>query len=416
MAPLGAWCAGTGALVIATHLIAGPAISAGASSLFGLDFDGRGLNWLGLITRLPITEDYVPLFPWLGVMLLGFAGMHLLLNRSPHLSPKTPDTRAHRALAIPACCDFLQDHPDTKVIAIGSAQAIEQSIRNCNPNLLGRFQIMGASEIVLMDDPIEIALRRKKDSSMRVAIEQVREGKADAVISAGNTGALMAISRYILKTLDGIDRPAIATAIPNELGKGTTVLDLGANADCEPIHLVQFAQMADVMLRVVNGNPKPSIGLLNIGEEVIKGNEVVKQTAELLRQSQLHFYGNVEGNDIFKGTTDIVVCDGFVGNVVLKASEGLAKMMSGMIREEFNRSLLTKLMGLAALLPLKRVRQRVDHRRYNGAVLLGLKGCVIKSHGSADRFAFKVSLERAYDAAKNRMVEKIAESFTLRSA
>ena len=248
-------------------------------------------------------------------------------------------------ITIPACCDFLQDHPDTKVIAIGSAQAIEQSIRNCNPNLLDRFQIMGASEIVLMDDPIEIALRRKKDSSMRVAIEQVREGKADAVISAGNTGALMAISRYILKTLDGIDRPAIATAIPNELGKGTTVLDLGANADCEPIHLVQFAQMADVMLRVVNGNPKPSIGLLNIGEEVIKGNEVVKQTAELLRQSQLHFYGNVEGNDIFKGTTDIVVCDGFVGNVVLKASEGLAKMMSGMIREEFNRSLLTKLMG-----------------------------------------------------------------------
>lgn len=319
-------------------------------------------------------------------------------------------------ITIPACCDFLQDHPDTKVIAIGSAQAIEQSIHNCNPNLLGRFQILGASEIVLMDDPIEIALRRKKDSSMRVAIEQVRDGKADAVISAGNTGALMAISRYILKTLDGIDRPAIATAIPNELGKGTTVLDLGANADCEPIHLVQFAQMADVMLRVVNGNPKPSIGLLNIGEEVIKGNEVVKQTAELLRQSQLHFYGNVEGNDIFKGTTDIVVCDGFVGNVVLKASEGLAKMMSGMIREEFNRSLLTKLMGLAALLPLKRVRQRVDHRRYNGAVLLGLKGCVIKSHGSADRFAFKVSLERAYDAAKNRMVEKIAESFTLRSA
>ncbi|NBP20249.1 MAG: phosphate acyltransferase, partial [Burkholderiaceae bacterium] len=168
-------------------------------------------------------------------------------------------------ITIPACCDFLQDHPDTKVIAIGSAQAIEQSIRNCNPNLLDRFQILGASEIVLMDDPIEIALRRKKDSSMRVAIEQVREGKADAVISAGNTGALMAISRYILKTLDGIDRPAIATAIPNELGKGTTVLDLGANADCEPIHLVQFAQMADVMLRVVNGNPKPSIGLLNIG-------------------------------------------------------------------------------------------------------------------------------------------------------
>jgi len=319
------------------------------------------------------------------------------------------------AVTIPACCDFLQSHPDVMVIAVGDPKLLNEAIKRCNAEMLNRFQIIGASEIVLMDDPIEVALRRKKDSSMRVAIEQVQQGKADAVVSAGNTGALMAISRYLLKTLEGIDRPAIATAIPNELGKGTTVLDLGANADCEPIHLLQFAQMADVMLRVVNGNTSPTIGLLNIGEEVIKGNDVVKQAAELLRQSKLNFYGNVEGNDIFKGTTDIVVCDGFVGNVVLKASEGLAKMMSGMIREEFSRSLLTKLMGLAALLPLGRVRKRVDHRRYNGAVLLGLRGCVIKSHGSADRFAFKVALERAYDAAKNRMVDKIAETFGMRS-
>ena len=320
------------------------------------------------------------------------------------------------SVTIPACCDFLQEHPDAMVIAVGDPILLNEAIKQCNAEMLTRFEIIGATEIVLMDDPIEVALRRKKDSSMRVAITQVQEGKADAVISAGNTGALMAISRYLLKTLDGIDRPAIATAIPNELGKGTTVLDLGANADCEPIHLLQFAQMADVMLRVVNGNPSPSIGLLNIGEEVIKGNDVVKQTAELLRQSNLNFYGSVEGNDIFKGTTDIVVCDGFVGNIVLKASEGLAKMMSGMIREEFSRSLLTKLMGLAALLPLGRVRKRVDHRRYNGAVLLGLRGCVIKSHGSADRFAFKVALDRAYDAAKNRMVDKIAETFGMRSA
>jgi glycerol-3-phosphate acyltransferase PlsX len=319
------------------------------------------------------------------------------------------------AVTIPACCDFLHSHPDAMVIAVGDPKLLNEAIKQCNAEMLNRFQIIGAAEIVLMDDPIEVALRRKKDSSMRVAIEQVQQGQAHAVVSAGNTGALMAISRYLLKTLDGIDRPAIATAIPNELGKGTTVLDLGANADCEPIHLLQFAQMADVMLRVVNGNTSPSIGLLNIGEEVIKGNDVVKQTAELLRQSNLNFYGNVEGNDIFKGTTDIVVCDGFVGNVVLKASEGLAKMMSGMILEEFSRSLLTKLMGLAALLPLGRVRKRVDHRRYNGAVLLGLRGCVIKSHGSADRFAFKVALERAYDAAKNRMVDKIAETFGMRS-
>lgn len=319
-------------------------------------------------------------------------------------------------VTIPACCDFLDNHPDATLMVVGDPIRLSDAIRACNLSMLTRIQIIAASEVVLMDDPIEIALRRKKDSSMRVAIQQVQEGKADAVVSAGNTGALMAISRYLLKTLEGIDRPAIATAIPNELGKGTTVLDLGANADCEPIHLLQFAQMADVMLRVVNSNPNPSIGLLNIGEEVIKGNEVVKQTAELLRQSKLNFHGNVEGNDIFKGTTDIVVCDGFVGNVVLKASEGLAKMMSGLIRQEFNRSIFTKLMGLAALLPLGRVRKRVDHRRYNGAVLLGLRGCVIKSHGSADRFAFKVALERAYDAAANRMVDKIAESFGMGSA
>jgi len=275
-----------------------------------------------------------------------------------------------------------------------------------------RIEIVTANEVVLMDDPIEIALRRKKNSSMRLAIEQVKEGRAEAVISSGNTGALMAISRYLLKTLDGIDRPAIATAIPNELGTGTTVLDLGANADCLPINLLQFAQMADVMLRVVDGKSSPTIGLLNIGEEVIKGNEVVKEAGELLRNSQLNFFGNVEGNDIFKGTVDIVVCDGFVGNIVLKASEGLAKMMTGMIRTEFNRSWLTKLMALCAMLPLVRVKNRVDHRRYNGAVLLGLRGCVIKSHGSADRLAFAAALERAYEAGKNRMVERIAEAFS----
>jgi glycerol-3-phosphate acyltransferase PlsX len=263
-----------------------------------------------------------------------------------------------------------------------------------------------------MDDPIEIALRRKKDSSMRLAIEQVKEGRAEAIISSGNTGALMAISRYLLKTLEGIDRPAIATAIPNELGTSTTVLDLGANADCLPINLLQFAQMADVMLRVVDGKSSPSIGLLNIGEEMIKGNEVVKEAGELLRNSQLNFFGNVEGNDIFRGTVDIVVCDGFVGNIVLKASEGLAKMMTGMIRTEFNRSWLTKLMALCAMLPLIRVKNRVDHRRYNGAVLLGLRGCVIKSHGSADRLAFNAALERAYEAGKNRMVERIAQAFS----
>ena len=316
------------------------------------------------------------------------------------------------AVTVPASLDFLQAHSTAHIILVGNPQLLAQALAKTAPELMTRIEIVAANEVVLMDDPIEIALRRKKNSSMRLAIEQVKEGRAEAVISSGNTGALMAISRYLLKTLDGIDRPAIATAIPNELGTGTTVLDLGAHADCLPINLLQFAQMADVMLRVVDGKSSPTIGLLNIGEEVIKGNEVVKEAGELLRNSQLNFFGNVEGNDIFKGTVDIVVCDGFVGNIVLKASEGLAKMMTGMIRTEFNRSWLTKLMALCAMLPLVRVKNRVDHRRYNGAVLLGLRGCVIKSHGSADRLAFAAALERAYEAGKNRMVERIAEAFS----
>lgn len=318
------------------------------------------------------------------------------------------------SVTVPASCAFLSSHADVNIILVGNTEAIEQALGELSDLPRDRIQIIAATEVVLMDDSIEVALRRKKDSSMRVAIEQVRDKKADAIISSGNTGALMAISRYILKTLDGIDRPAIATGMPNELGGATTVLDLGANADCEALHLMQFAQMADVMVRVVEGKPSPTIGLLNVGEEVIKGNEVVKLAGELLRASNLNFYGNVEGNDIFKGTTDIVVCDGFVGNVVLKASEGLAKMMSGLIRHEFNRSWLTKAMAMCAMLPLLRVRKRVDHRRYNGAVLLGLRGCVIKSHGSADSFGFGFALERAYEAAKGNMVERIADAFVLR--
>jgi len=316
-------------------------------------------------------------------------------------------------ITVPACCDFLEKHDDVKIVLVGNPDLLKQALSKFPKAPIERIQIIAASEVVLMDDPIEIALRRKKDSSMRIAITQVKEGLADAVVSSGNTGALMAISRYLLKTLEGVDRPAIATEIPNELGLGTTMLDLGANADCEPMHLLQFAQMANVMVQVMGNKPSPSIGLLNIGEEVIKGNEVVKRAGELLRASNLNFYGNVEGNDIFKGTTDIVVCDGFVGNVVLKASEGLAKMMSGLIRKEFNHSWFTKLMGLCAMVPLLRVRKRVDHRRYNGAVLLGLRGCVIKSHGSADRYAFGFALDRAYEAAKNRMVERIAQAFVL---
>lgn len=261
-----------------------------------------------------------------------------------------------------------------------------------------------------MDDPVEVALRRKKDSSMRLAAQAVKDGRADACVSAGNTGAWMAISRYVLKTLDGIDRPAIATSIPNQTGGATTVLDLGANVDCTAEHLLQFAIMGAALAQAVDHLDSPTVGLLNIGEEVIKGNEVVKEAAELLRASPLNFRGNVEGDDIFKGTVDVVVCDGFVGNVVLKSVEGLAKMLSSVIREEFKRNFITLLAGAVATPVLNRLRRRVDNRRYNGAALLGLRGVVIKSHGSADAYAYGFALQRAREAVASRLLERTAQT------
>jgi glycerol-3-phosphate acyltransferase PlsX len=267
-----------------------------------------------------------------------------------------------------------------------------------------------------MDDSIEVALRRKKDSSMRVAIAQLqatggREPAAHVCVSAGNTGALMAVARYLLKTLDGIDRPAIATVLPNRRDGFTTVLDLGANVDCTPEHLLQFAVMGSALVASIDGKEEPSVGLLNIGEEAIKGSDIIKRAGELLRAAaadgHLNFAGNVEGNDIFKGSTDIVVCDGFVGNVVLKASEGLAAMLGEFIRQEFTRNVFTRLAALVAMPVLKHFKQRVDHRRYNGAALLGLRGLVFKSHGSADAFAFEHALARAYDAARNRLLDRV---------
>ena len=260
-----------------------------------------------------------------------------------------------------------------------------------------------------MDDPVEIALRKKKDSSMRVAILQVKEGWAQAAVSAGNTGALMAVARYVLKTIDGIDRPAIATQMPNGQGGATTVLDLGANVDCTPEHLLQFGIMGAMLVAAVEHNERPSVGLLNIGEEDIKGNEIVKQAGELLRNSGLNFYGNVEGDDIYKGTVDVVVCDGFVGNVALKTSEGLAQMVATFLREQFSRNWLTKLAALFAMSALKGFKRRVDSRRYNGAALLGLRGVVVKSHGSADVFAFEQAIWRAAEAARNRLIDRISE-------
>ena len=241
---------------------------------------------------------------------------------------------------------------------------------------------------------------------MRVAINLIKAGEAQAVVSAGNTGALMAIARFVLKTLPGIDRPAIATILPTHDGKAY-VLDLGANVDCSPEHLLQFGIMGSMLVSALEHKERPSVGLLNVGEEEIKGNEVVKQAAELLRASGLNFHGNVEGDDIYRGTTDVVVCDGFVGNSVLKASEGLAQLLVQLLREEFTRAWYTKLAALIASPVLRRFKNRIDHRRYNGAPLLGLRGVVVKSHGSADAFAFEQALKRAAEAARQNLVERI---------
>jgi glycerol-3-phosphate acyltransferase PlsX len=315
-------------------------------------------------------------------------------------------------VTIPAALAFCGRHPDVRLLLAGLPDQIENRLKQAGATAAQRacLQIVPASEVVTMDDKVEVALRRKKDSSMRVAAAQVRDGHADACVSAGNTGAWMAISRYVLKTLEGIDRPAIAKAIPNQAGGMTAILDLGANVDCTAEHLLQFAIMGSALVSAVGNRERPSVGLLNIGEEVIKGNDVVKQAAELLRASSLNFYGNVEGNDIFKGTVDVVVCDGFVGNVVLKSSEGLAKMLGSFIREEFKRNLFTLLMGAVATPVLNRFRQRVDPRRYNGASLLGLRGVVIKSHGSADVYAFEWALQDAYDSVKSGLLARTTQA------
>jgi phosphate acyltransferase len=308
-------------------------------------------------------------------------------------------------VTLPACREFLDAHAEAQLILVGLPEAFAGF---SHP----RARIVTASEVVTMDDPLEIALRKKKDSSMRVTIQQVKEGAAQAAVSAGNTGALMAISRYVLKTLDGIERPAIAGQIPNATGGATTVLDLGANVDCTAEHLLQFAVMGAALVSALyEDKQQPSVGLLNIGEEVIKGNEVIKKAGELLRSAakngDLNFYGNVEGNDIFKGNVDIVVCDGFVGNVALKTSEGLASMFGTFLKAEFSKNIFTKLAAIAAYSVLNAFKNRFDHRRHNGAALLGLRGLVFKSHGSADVMAFGTALNRAYDAARNNLLDRV---------
>jgi phosphate acyltransferase len=311
-------------------------------------------------------------------------------------------------VTVPAALEFQARLPDVDVVLVGLRDAIEAELAARGSAYGPRLRVHPASEVVAMDEPPAQAMRYKKDSSMRVAINLVKSGEAHACVSAGNTGALMAISRFVLKTLPGIDRPAIATVLPNMRRTNTYVLDLGANVDCTAEHLLQFGIMGAMLAAAVEHKERPTVGLLNIGVEDIKGNEAVKQAAELLRESGLNFAGNVEGNDIYKGTVDVVVCDGFVGNVALKASEGVAQMMATTMREEFSRNLLTRAAGLIAMPVIRAFRDRLDHRRYNGASLLGLRGIVIKSHGSADVFAFGQALERAVDEVRNNVPQRIA--------
>lgn len=310
-------------------------------------------------------------------------------------------------VTVPAALGLQARLSDVELVLVGKEDLIASELRACGAGAGARVRVHPAAEVVAMDEPPAQALRYKKHSSMRVAINLVKTGEAHACVSAGNTGALMAISRFVLKTLPGIDRPAIATLLPNSKGGYTYVLDLGANVDCTAEQLMQFGVMGAMLVAAVEGKERPSVGLLNIGVEDIKGNETVKQAGELLRASGLNFYGNVEGDDIYKGTTDVVVCDGFVGNAVLKASEGVAKMLFSFLRNEFTRNPWRMLVAWLAKPVFNALRARMDPGRYNGASLVGLRGIVVKSHGSADRFAFGTALERAVQEVRNRVPERI---------
>ncbi|QDC80263.1 phosphate acyltransferase PlsX [Candidatus Methylopumilus universalis] len=315
------------------------------------------------------------------------------------------------SVTIPASINALSKYDQLHIILVGDQELIQTELQK-NKYTSTRLSIQHASEVVEMDESPQSALKNKKDSSMRVAINLIKEEKAQACVSAGNTGALMATARYVLKMLPGIDRPAIASSLPSQ--KGTTyMLDLGANTDCTAENLLQFAVMGAILVSSVTGNPKPSVGLLNIGSEDMKGNEVVRQAGELLRRSHLNFYGNVEGNDIFKGTTDVVVCDGFVGNVALKTAEGIAQLMGRFLTQEFKRNWITKSMAFVSLLVLNRFKKRLDPRRYNGASFLGLKGIVVKSHGGADSYSFFYAIRTAIEESKNNVLENIQKQLEL---
>jgi len=310
-------------------------------------------------------------------------------------------------VVVPAALRALGEDEDLRIILVGSDAVLRAALESNKAAGNDRLRIHHASQMVGMDETPSNALRNKKDSSMRVAIDLVKNGDAGACVSAGNTGALMATARFVLKMLPGIDRPAICTSLPTMTGH-TWMLDLGANVDCNAEHLLQFALMGSVLAGAVDSNQQPRIGLLNIGEEEIKGNEQVKEAACLLTGSPLNYSGYAEGDDIYKGTFDVIVCDGFVGNISLKSSEGVAKMIAHFIRQEFTRNVFTRLAALIAMPVLRSFRKKIDPRRYNGASLLGLKGIVIKSHGSADVLSYTNAIKVAVVEVRESVPERIS--------
>jgi len=317
-------------------------------------------------------------------------------------------------VTVPASLKILKKYENISIILVGDSDKITKILKKKKSLNHPRISVHHTTQVVGMDELPQTALKNKKDSSMRVSINLVKEGAVDACVSAGNTGALMATARFVLRMLPGIDRPAISSELPSDNGT-TCMLDLGANADCTPEQLLQFGIMGSILTNVLHKKNNPSIGLLSNGSESMKGSEVVKKSAELFRDSHLNFYGNVEGDDIFKGTTDVVVCDGFTGNISLKTTEGLAKMMANFLTLEFKRNWLTKISAIIALPVLKRFKKRLDPRRYNGASFLGLNGIVVKSHGGADEFAFIHALETTISESENDVISKIKDQLKVES-
>ena len=314
------------------------------------------------------------------------------------------------AVTIPGALLFLRQQADVRLLMVGDEVQVRQALEAANAPM-DRIQIVHAAQVVEMDEQPQSALKNKKDSSMRIAVNQVKEGLAQAAVSAGNTGALMATARFVLKTIQGIERPAIAKFIPSQNGHMTLVLDLGANVDCTPEQLVQFAVIGSELVHALYPNAgAPRVGLLNVGTEDIKGTDTVKQVFKLLSGSKLNFVGNVEGGSIFSGNVDVVVADGFVGNIVLKTIEGAVRFMGSAIKQEFQTNLLTKLGALAAMPALKGFKNKLDPRKFNGAIFLGLRGVVIKSHGGTDAVGFSYALEEAFHEAKADSLTRIQQS------